>query len=270
MNCCICGTVRNCGRYLNKVFENIEKIGSIFNDYKIILYYDISRDNTLNILKEYQKKNPKLLFYVNKIPTSQFRTHRLAKGRNFCLKYVRDNRDLYPYFIMLDMDDVNCKNLNAEPLRKCLNRNDWDGLSFNTNPCYYDIWGLSIRPFCFSYNHFDNNLKYHKIIANYVMNKLNKLEPGQLLPCISSFNGLSIYRTNKFLETYYDGRVRLDLFPKVFIQSHATAQKSTALHYKDYGHIKARFEDCEHRAFHQMARINSGARIMISPEILFY
>jgi len=29
-------------------------------------------------------------------------------------------------------------------------------------------------------------------------------------------------------------------------------------------------EDCEHRAFHIQARQNSGARIMISPEILFY
>jgi hypothetical protein len=270
MNCCICGTVRNCGPYLNKVFENIEKIGSVFDDYKIILYYDVSRDNTLNILKEYQKKNPKLLFYVNKIPTSQFRTHRLAKGRNFCLKYIRDNIPVYPYFIMMDMDDVNCKNLNIEPLRNCLKRNDWDGLSFNTTPQYYDIWGVSIWPFCFSYNHFDNNSEYHIIIRNYVSDKLSRLKPGQLLPCISSFNGFSIYKTHKFLKTYYDGRVRLDLFPKEFILSHASAQNSRGIVYNDYGHVKGRFEDCEHRAFHQMARINSRARIMISNDILFY
>jgi hypothetical protein len=56
MNCCICGPVKNCAPYLNKVFENIEKIGSIFDDYKIVLYYDRSTDNTLNMLIEYQKK----------------------------------------------------------------------------------------------------------------------------------------------------------------------------------------------------------------------
>jgi hypothetical protein len=39
--------------------------------------------------------------------------------------------------------------------------------------------------------------------------------------------------------------------------------------YKDYGHVKGRYEDCEHRAFHQMARNNSGAKIMISPDVLF-
>jgi hypothetical protein len=171
---------------------------------------------------------------------------------------------------MMDFDDVNCKNVNVEPLRRALKREDWDGLSFNTSPSYYDIWGLSIWPYCFSYNHFSDNYNYHGIIKDYVMRKLGNLKPWQLLPCISSFNGFSIYRTNKFLKTYYDGRVRLDLFPKEYIQSHAKAQKSRKVVYMDYGHIKGRYEDCEHRAFHQMARQNSGARIMISPEVLFF
>jgi len=171
---------------------------------------------------------------------------------------------------MMDMDDVNTKKLNIEPLKKAILREDWDGLSFNTNPHYYDIWALSIWPYCFSYNHFYYNFQYHKIIRAYVMQKLLSLKPGELLPCISSFNGLSIYKTDKFLNSYYDGRVRKDLFTKKMLQSHSIAQKSRGIVYRDYGHIKGRFEDCEHRSFHQMARINSKAKIMISPEILFY
>lgn len=268
MNCCICGPVKNCAPYLPKVLANIEKIGSIFHDYKIVIYYDTSTDNTLDILKAYQKRNPKLLFYVNKRPTSQFRTHNIAVARNHCLKYVHENKDEFPYFIMMDFDDVNCKEVNVEPLEQSLKREDWDGLSFNTSPAYYDIWGVSIWPFCFSYNHFENNVQYYKIIQNYIMKKLSDLSPGHLLQCISSFNGLSIYRTSKFLDTYYDGKVRLDLFPNEYIQSHARAQRSGIV-YKDYGHVKGQYEDCEHRAFHQMARQNSGARIMISPEVLF-
>jgi hypothetical protein len=270
MNCCICGPVKNCAPFLDRVFANIEKIGSLFDDYKIVIYYDKSSDNTLGKLKEYQKKNPRLFFYVNQRPFSQFRTHRIAIARNYCLNYVRENKDLFPYFIMMDFDDVNSKNINVEPLRISLKREDWDGLSFNTSPHYYDIWALSIWPYCFSYNHFLFNFQYHSIIRDYVMYRLKNLKPGQLLPCISSFNGFSIYRTNKFLNTYYDGRVRLDLFPKEYIQSHLKAQKSRNIVYRDYGHIKGKFEDCEHRPFHQMARQNSGARIMISPHILFY
>lgn len=269
MNCCICGPVKNCGLYLKKVLENMEKLGSIFDDYKILLFYDISSDNTLQILKEYQKKNPKMKFYVNKKAVSKFRTHNIAVARNFCLNYVKKNIDKYPFFIMMDMDDVNCKEVNIEILRKYLKREDWDGLSFNTTPKYYDIWGLSIYPYCFSYNHFDNNnIHNYTIIQNYVTRLLNKLPKGQLLPCISSFNGFSIYRTNKFLKTYYDGRVRLDLVPRANLIAHMKASKSNII-FKKYPTVDSRYEDCEHRAFHMQARQKSDARIMISPEVLF-
>lgn len=269
MNCCICGPVKNVEQYLKKNLDNMEKIGSLFDEYKIVIFYDISFDNTLNILKEYQKKNPRLLFFVNTKPISIFRTHRIAYARNFCLQYVKDNKDLYSYFIMMDLDDVNAKTINIEPLKKNLLREDWDGLSFNTFPHYYDIWALSIWPFCFSYNHFNNNFHYHKIIRNYIMKKLITLKKDELLSVISSFNGFSIYRINKFLNCYYDGNVRLDLFSKSLLQIHANAQKSKGIVFRDYGNIKGKYEDCEHRAFHQMARINSNAKIMISPEILF-
>ena len=38
----------------------------------------------------------------------------------------------------------------------------------------------------------------------------------------------------------------------------------------DYGHVKGRFEDCEHRSFHAIAINNVDAKIRISPEILFF
>ena len=268
MNCCICGPVKNCAPYLDKVFENIEKIGSLFDDYKIIIYYDKSKDNTLQKLKEYQNRNPRLQLYVNNKPVSPFRTHNIAIARNFCLNFVRNNKVRFPYFIMMDFDDVNCKNLNMEPLRRSLKREDWDALSFNTTPKYYDIWGLSIYPYCFSYNHFEENVKNYNIIQNYVSALLSKLPPNGLLPCISSFNGFSVYRTNKFLNTYYDGRVRKDLIPPQNMAAHKAITNSKLV-YKKYVTVDGRYEDCEHRAFHIQARQNSGARIMISPEVLF-
>ena len=276
MNCCICGTVKNCGPYLNKVLNNMEKIGSIFENYQIIIYYDHSTDSTLEIIKNFQKKNDKLLLYVNQKLISPFRTHNLAIARNFCLEYVKNNKDKFPFFIMMDCDDVNCKEVNIDILKKYLYTNSWDGLSFNSSPKYYDIWGLSIYPFCFSYNHFEQNVKFYNIIQNYMDNLLKKVKSeNRLLECISSFNGFSLYRTSKFLNTYYDGRVRLDLIPNENLQAHKKTTKSNLVfkqYFKPDGKINVdgRFEDCEHRAFHIQARQNSGARIMISPEVLFY
>ena len=269
MNCCICGPVKNCGPYLLKILDNMNKIGSIFDDYMIIIYYDKSSDNTLDILKKYQETNSKMIFYVNQKPVSPFRTHNLAIARNFCLNYIRQNREKYPFFIMMDCDDVNCKEVNTDILKKYLYSNNWDGLSFNTSPKYYDIWGLSIRPFCFSYNHFENNVKYYDIIQNYIDGLLKKASSqNALVPCISSFNGFSIYRTLKFLNSYYDGKIRLDLIPKSNLEAHKNVTKSKLV-FKKYVTVDGRYEDCEHRAFHIQATKNSGARIMISPEVLF-
>jgi len=270
MKCCICGPVRNCGPFLDKVLQNIEKIGALFEEYEILVYYDNSNDNSLEKLIEYQKKNHRLIIYINKVLTSPFRTHRLADARNFCLEYVK-TKDLneYPFFIMMDFDDVNCKEVRPEIIQKYLTRNDWDGLSFNTSPLYYDIWGLSIYPYCFSYNHFKNtSIHNHEVIKSYISNKLNKLKNGELLNCISSFNGLSIYRTSKFLNTQYDGRVRLDLLPKHLLAAHMIASKS-GLIFQDYGHIKGKYEDCEHRAFHIKAINNDNAKIRITKDIVF-
>jgi len=268
--CCFCGPVRNCAPFLEKVLNNIEKLSELFDDYCIVIFYDRSTDNTLQKLKDYQKKNKKLIFYENKFIVSPFRTHRIANARNFCLKYIDDNYKIndYEYFIMMDFDDPNCKNCNTDILKKYLSRSDWDALSFNTSPGYYDIWGLSIYPFCFSYNHFANNYQYHNIIREYINSLLNKVEKGNLLACISSFNGFAIYRREKFINCKYDGRIRLDLFPKKYIIAHSKAQKS-GLVYKDYGHIKGKYEDCEHRAFHMEAIIKNKARIMISSEVIF-
>ena len=268
MKCCICGPVRDCEKYLDKVFENIEKIGALFYDYDIVIYYDKSKDNTLNELKKYQSKNPKLNFYVNNVPISKYRTHRIAHARNYCLNYIKQHRDVYDFFIMMDFDDPNCKNCRPEILQKYLNRDDWDGLSFNTSPKYYDIWGLSIYPFCFSYNHFRNNQQFYHIIQDYVDKKLQNLKKDELLPCISSFNGFSIYRTEKFLNCVYDGRVNLNLIPPKYMLAHMKAANSPLI-YKDYGHVKGRYEDCEHRSFHVEAMNKINAKIMISPEVIF-
>jgi glycosyltransferase involved in cell wall biosynthesis len=268
MNCCICGPVKNCGPFLDKIFENMEKIGSLFDDYEIIIYYDKSDDNTLEKLKKYSEKNTKMKFFVNTQKTYSFRTHNIAKARNFCLNYVKKNLEKYPYFIMMDCDDVNCKNCDPEILRKYLNRDDWDALSFNSSPKYYDVWGLSIHPYCFSYNHFENNVQFYYTIQDYISSTLNSLQEGELLPCISSFNGFSIYKTNAFLETFYDGRIRIDLIPQKNLFAHQKISNSSIV-YKKYVTSDCRYEDCEHRAFHIQATQNSGARIMISPEVIF-
>ena len=258
MNCCICGTVRNCGPFLNKIFKNIEEFGSLFDDYTIVVYYDISTDNTLDTLKEYQKKNPRLLIHVNKKQLSEYRTFRIAKGRNTCLKYIIENKTKFPYFIMMDFDDVSFTKINIEPIRKCLMREDWDSVSFNRNN-YYDIWALSINPYYLSCAHIGGDAGI--AMSKYIINLLNNANKDDMIPCASAFNGFAIYRTDKFVNCRYSGLITLSLLPQHLIKQNIALFKGKF----DYSKI----EDCEHRYFHLMAINKNQARIRISPEIIF-
>jgi hypothetical protein len=268
MKCCICGTVRNVGGYLDKIFSNMEKLGSVFDDYVIIIYYDDSTDNTLQKLKNYQVINPKLNFYVNKKIVSNFRTQRIANARNGCLQMIRSNYSDYEMFIMMDCDDVCESEVKIDVIKKYLNKNSWDALSFNRNS-YYDVWALSIRPYIFSYRHYKNETKVLGQMKSYIEDLLKKVPENGLLTCASAFNGFSIYRTNMFLNCNYDGKVRLDLIPKNYIYNNVVVNGQKIEFKPYYGTEQTIYEDCEHRAFHLEAINKNGARIRISPEILF-
>ena len=259
----ICGPVRNCAPYLDAVIDNMEAAGEMFESYHIFLFYDESRDNSMDILLCRQEMNSRITIFVNDAPLTPFRTHNIANARNVLLNAARDQADV---MLMMDCDDVCALPINVHTLSRALQRTDWDVLSFNSSP-YLDIWALSLFPYCFSYNHFKNNVAQYSVIQAYVESKLNGLPSGKLLPCLSSFNGAALYRLGALDACTYDGRINVQLVTADQLQAHATAAKSDLI-FKDYGNVRGQFEDCEHRAFHVQAGRN-GALLRISPEILF-
>lgn len=282
IQCCFCGPVRQCASFLSAVLRNIEKIGShVFqNQYAIVVFYDQSTDASLQQLQTYKKQiqeslNIQMHLIVNPAPTllSPYRTHRIAAARNACLALIKTTYPKCPYFIMMDFDDPNSKPCDPNKLLKYFDANkllnQWDALSFQTAPHYYDIWALSIPPFSFSYNHLPNNNKHHLIIRRFMDKKLANTK--QLVPCISAFNGFAIYKTAAFQNCRYSGDIRESVkqSKKHWIEQHKAVTNSPRLVFPDYGHIKGKHEDCEHRPFHMQAIKKHGAKIRISPEILF-
>jgi len=259
MKCCICGTVKNCGKYLKNVFENMELVGTLFDDYVIVIYYDHSQDNTLELMKNYKLTNSKFNYYINSDELSPYRTHRIAKGRNYCLDQIREKYNDYEYFIMMDCDDKGSRKMNIKLLENFIkNRNnEWDSLSFNYPKKYYDSWALSIRPFVFSCNHF----KQRDIGVKYLNNIIQKIDKKKLIPCYSAFNGFAIYKTKKFINCFYSGEFKINYIPrKLLIENIRYAGKI------DFTQNK---EDCEHRFFHFQAIMKNQAKIRISPICLF-
>ena len=237
-HCCICGTVKQCGPYLDQILCNIEKIGSIFEKYVIIISFDDDGsaeggDNSLEILKAYADSHSNMILYINDQPLSPTRTINIATARNRCMDIIVRYFANYEYFIMMDCDDINAvptENIDLEPIQRNLEveREDmWDALSFNRSP-YYDTWGLSIYPLAFSKLHFHNG---DEIWSEHIKYILENTPDDYLIDCYSAFNGFALYRTEKFIYGYganrakggndgggsqyckYDGNVRLDLIP---------------------------------------------------------
>ena len=158
----------------------------------------------------------------------------------------------------MDFDDVNSTEINIEPIKKILNRDDWDSVSFN-KPLYYDTWALSINPYYLSCAHIGVNAG--NTMSTYITNLLKNANKDDLIQCASAFGGFAIYRTDKFLNCHYYGGLNLSLLPEHLIK------QNMALFKEKFNYNKV--EDCEHRCFHLMAINKNQARIRISPEIIF-
>jgi len=264
----ICGCVRNCEKYLQKVFENIRILGKSFDEYKIVIVYDHSEDRSYEILLDLKQTFP-LEIIKNQKPLSNWsRVVNISNARNSLLKYIRDeNNDTYEYFIMIDMDDINSGKCNPPVLQKYLQMKDkWDALSFNRH-FYYDIWALSIEPFFVSCWHWADdkrpfeNPEVTQIMHQYITKRLK--ESTGLVECISAFNGFAIYKKSEFIESNYEPDVRttLSIMPPAWIE-----QTSRVLNRRIYTNW---LEDCEHRHFHIKALLERNAKIRIAPEIVF-
>ena len=272
MNCIICGTVRNVERHFDKVYENMISISRLFNDYEIILYYDISEDNTLDKLIYYNNINPKFTFHVNRDPLHELRTHRLAIGRNYLIEQIELKKDMFPLFIMMDCDDVCDGKININLLKDSLRRmNEWDSLSFwgnnkIANGEYYDVWALSLTPYVLPFNYFHNIssiLSKRRIYIGNLNKKARELQ--RYIPCYSAFCGFAIYKTTKFASCRYKGNNELNYLPNSIVKKNLMVEtdiipKSDILNYH---------EDCEHRYFHFQSILKHNSKIRISPYYLF-
>jgi glycosyltransferase involved in cell wall biosynthesis len=268
----ICGTALNCEQYLDAVFTNIQKIADLFLDFRIIIAFDNSVDETLFKLIQHKKKyGEKMDIIINRNPLSTNRTENICNARNSYLNKMRDimliNQYTAQYFVALDMDDVCAGQMDIEVFKRAIGREDkWDSVSFNRTG-YYDIWALSIDDYIYScwgwwcpYEVVDHTKKY-------VIDKLDKIPADEFAKCLSAFCGLSIYKTEYFIDCNYDWRM-----PKQYMKLEDLKNQQKIL----WGvgsisplEIQTDEPDCEHRAFHMSAIHKNGARIRISPEKLF-
>jgi len=264
-NCCVCLCVYNneCG--LPDVLNNINSLTNIFDNIKILVFYDDSKDNSLLILNIYNSKYKNMEIFINPKKISLSSVENIAYARNGLLQMIRDKYSHYNYFMMMDSNEYSCIG-KIEPLvlKEILERNDWDAVSFDREAGYYDYWALSYDPFIYSFFHFNNDYRHlYEIMKADFEKKLaeNKSKPDELFPVYSAFNGCAIYKTNKFLNCNYSSDIDIKLFPNEIISKN---QELFGSHI-----INKLTDDCEHRHFHLEAIYKNDAKIRICMKSLF-
>ena len=258
MSIIICGCVKNCEKYLDSVFENINIISKKYNVLQIVLSFDLSSDKTLIKLIKLKKINNKIHIIINKNPLTNSRTQNISNARNKILNYIRNLTIKPDYFLMMDFDDVCSKKINMNVLNKSFEIKDkWDCISFN-NEQYYDYWALSFDEYIFSCWHTN---KPREIIKKMHEKFKTKCKNKEYILCDSAFNGFAIYKTNIFIDINYKSIVDFNIFDQTKLKK-----------FKKNNNILINnnsFYDCEHRYFHFQAKKKNNARILLLNKNLF-
>ena len=244
----IAGCAQNIQPYIHKVFQNIYKMIRFFKEYKIIIFENGSTDKTVEILSNYKNKDKNItLLSTREIPIPHhFHPLRIAYCRNRLLERIQQSYATYDYMVIMDLDDVCVAPIQINIFKEIFRNHEWDVVSFNKQP-YYDLWALRYPPFmrnCWNFSRRVDAKQYQKQLDAHITALLKQYS---MVPVVSAFCGLAIYKMSKIKNCYYDGRNRE----------------------KPQGPFARNYQDCEHIFFHNAMIKKNGARIFISADILF-
>jgi hypothetical protein len=264
MTVCIGLCVYNNGFGLPYVFNNIERIQTLFTEkINIIIAYDESHDNSLGyLISKKHYFNIRILKNLDVRSTS--RVENISNARNKIVNYINVHFPDTEYMIMMDSNEYSCiGDIYVDTLREVLEKKDeWDAVSFDRDAGYYDHWALSFDPFIYSFFHTQN----YQIVVAKMREMFNKILEkakitGAFIPVYSAFNGFSIYKWSIFKNCKYNADIELSFFPKKMVQKQIEITGVP---------IISNFTgDCEHRHFHLQAIHQYDAKIRIYPKSLF-
>ena len=212
-----CGMVRDCAKELNHNITTIEKIGSYFSDYRIVIFENNSKDDTKLVLTRWMSNNKRVNAIVNDFDETKYQqipkdpSYYLPNCRRRIQKYV-DYRNMYmeyldqmdfesDYTVILDMDvdRIDVKGF----ITSFGNKLEWDVITANgysTSPKlkrrYHDTYALC------EFGNENGKQSVDDIIAyRDIFSKLKKGMP--FIRVFSAYGGLAIYKSSSLLNARY-------------------------------------------------------------------
>ncbi len=218
-NVIICGLARDISPGLPDLIKKMELFGSMFKNYKVIIVENDSKDNTRELLTEWQRNNSNIIILgcgvnVNKcelnLPmygsdiASGDRIKKMSYLRNIYLDYIKQYFNNYDYMTVIDfdiygsffMDGVANSFYHME--NKQIDALCSNGLNVINN--YYDTFAFIELNNNIEYKTLEEKIKHDRDITK----KINMRYNDPLYKVKSCFAGLAIYRISKILNNSYD------------------------------------------------------------------
>jgi glycosyltransferase involved in cell wall biosynthesis len=205
----ICGVGKDIASAIPNTIQNAEKLGSAFDDYRVIIYEDNSSDNTPALLAKWAAANPKVKAVSEVVENPpQYREEKIARARNIVLSIAKgkEYKD-FKYLIMADLDFT-----TPWPIQEIVNSikrgGDWDCLSANgicnsRYPYYFDRYALRDEKHPLGAELLGFDTWYWKDVRKRFILRRN----APLRPVYSSFGGLALYKREVITRYSYCGTV---------------------------------------------------------------
>ncbi len=254
----ICGLARDIGSLTEALRCRVEALGSMFADYRVVLYENDSRDDTRPQLETWCTENPKaeLLTEVRHDPVNPTtrclaRAERMAFYRNQYHNHISERFAAFDFAVVVDTDLAG--GWSYEGIADTFGHASWDGVGSygliykrrGMRPnvlLHYDAWAY----------------RFYGSDAPLTCRTVNNMQLGRgepLLPVNSCFGGLAVYRMPAFLSARYAGGdaehvpfhrdMRAAGFDRLFLNPSQIAL---------YGRRRRRLDPL-YRAWHRTARL---------------
>lgn len=217
----ICGVCKNVETPLPYTIDIIERIGSLFEDYRIIVYENDSTDRTVEILKHWEKRNKRLHLTTEKVPYSEldqcivnikqdgsfFHPEAIARARNLVLDIaMSDQYQDFTYVIWMDMDFKIPPTFEGIVEAFQTDR-EWDAIfAYGVDPrrTYWDWYAFRNEEYPIG----------SELLGDYwwyMPRSFSLKQTDDWYPVYSAFGGCGIYKKSSIIGCKYSGIVTQDL-----------------------------------------------------------
>lgn len=220
----ICGVGKDIEKTMPYTISNLETLGALFDDYRILIYEDNSEDKSAELLIQWAEKNPKVHvqceIVTNEVQSETccnktihntfFISERIARARNIVLDQAMNPQyDDYKYLIWIDLDFD-----HTFPFNEIANTfnvdKDWDAVFANgvkANGKYFDTYALRDKILPLGSEFFGK--KWRKMRGKRNKPCLKIKDPWY--PVLSAFGGMGIYKRKAVMGCRYSGVVTEDV-----------------------------------------------------------